>query len=592
MPILSKKPMRKAIKKPFKPPIQAKDKIDKILGKASLSQKGKAAETVDNDLNDSVCTTSTGISSRLNEPAIKKMYMDFTVNMSKQIISSTPLPSSQDVKDDDLANMSFKDHMLNVLNNSEPIGIVSDEEQKKDNCETSVSLSQEMLNRKDVKQAYMEFLHNETDNEDFDFMKNFKNTKPNKKIFSSFEMNEKDEQKKKTDVKPTRSKKPKKVPVEKGKRNESKVDKPEQIKEFAGNKESTPKEVTEKNKKQRKPRVQKKKTPEENKAKEKESLKKLETGKGKSSNKTLAKIKRADIDDQDSGVCTEESILKQISSEIDDVQVAGSHRKLHTRALSTISEESNVSSKQVANEQQILVCNNSLYDLGTVVWAKIEGYPWWPAMVDDDPDFGTHIWVEEGSKEPTWYHVAFFDTQVVTRAWVQPDRISAYNMPIITPNKCQKMYAARLKGSIKQAEQALEMSWSGRIAKYGFVVRYPHGVGDLQKEREKKQRQDKIKEEKRQRRKKIYLELLKKKVAKSHKNDERKKKKSLLRLYSTGVGEELQNCVDSMFNLQGKQGNIDEITEMLEMEIQNDIVSSNSQENISETSIDMLETAN
>nr|CAH7721540.1 unnamed protein product [Callosobruchus chinensis] len=494
--------MRKAIKKPFKPPIQAKDKIDKILGKASLSQKGKAAETVDNDLNDSVCTTSTGISSRLNEPAIKKMYMDFTVNMSKQIISSTPLPSSQDVKDDDLANMSFKDHMLNVLNNSEPIGMylcVSDEEQKKDNCETSVSLSQ-------------------TDNEDFDFMKNFKNTKPNKKIFSSFEMNEKDEQKKKT--------------VEKGKRNESKVDKPEQIKEFAGNKESTPKEVTEKNKKQRKPRVQKKKTPEENKAKEKESLKKLETGKG------------------------------------------------------------NVSSKQVANEQQILVCNNSLYDLGTVVWAKIEGYPWWPAMVDDDPDFGTHIWVEEGSKEPTWYHVAFFDTQVVTRAWVQPDRISAYNMPIITPNKCQKMYAARLKGSIKQAEQALEMSWSGRIAKYGFVVRYPHGVGDLQKEREKKQRQDKIKEEKRQRRKKIYLELLKKKVAKSHKNDERKKKKSLLRLYSTGVGEELQNCVDSMFNLQGKQGNIDEITEMLEMEIQNDIVSSNSQENISETSIDMLETAN
>nr|CAH7721541.1 unnamed protein product [Callosobruchus chinensis] len=373
--------MRKAIKKPFKPPIQAKDKIDKILGKASLSQKGKAAETVDNDLNDSVCTTSTGISSRLNEPAIKKMYMDFTVNMSKQIISSTPLPSSQDVKDDDLANMSFKDHMLNVLNNSEPIGMylcVSDEEQKKDNCETSVSLSQ-------------------TDNEDFDFMKNFKNTKPNKKIFSSFEMNEKDEQKKKT--------------VEKGKRNESKVDKPEQIKEFAGNKESTPKEVTEKNKKQRKPRVQKKKTPEENKAKEKESLKKLETGKG------------------------------------------------------------NVSSKQVANEQQILVCNNSLYDLGTVVWAKIEGYPWWPAMVDDDPDFGTHIWVEEGSKEPTWYHVAFFDTQVVTRAWVQPDRISAYNMPIITPNKCQKMYAARLKGSIKQAEQALEMSWSGRIAKYGFVVR-------------------------------------------------------------------------------------------------------------------------
>lgn len=25
------------------------------------------------------------------------------------------------------------------------------------------------------------------------------------------------------------------------------------------------------------------------------------------------------------------------------------------------------------------------YNAGSIVWAKINGYPWWPAMVDDCP---------------------------------------------------------------------------------------------------------------------------------------------------------------------------------------------------------------
>nr|CAI5826901.1 unnamed protein product [Callosobruchus analis] len=573
MPILSKRPMKKAIKKPFKPPVQTKDNIEKILGLESLSQKEKAAETVGNALNDSVSSTSTGISSRLNEPAIKKLYIDFTVNMSKQLMCSTPLPSSQEVKDDDLANMSFKDHMLNVLNNSqnEPIGVVFDEEQKKD---TVISLSQEMLNRKEVKQAYMEFLQNENDTEDFDFMKNFKKTKTVRKIFSSFEMNEKNKQKKKTDDIAAKSKNPKKLKEA----DKNKVNTTEQLKEDAKNKNPKTDVLSEKAKRQRKPRIQKEKISKENKTKETNSCKKLKTVK---TNKTLAKNKHDAITLQDSGVCSEETILKQVSSEIDNVQGVANHRKLHTRTLSTESEESNVSSTLRLSAKQILACENSLYDLGTVVWAKIGGYPWWPAMVDDDPDFETHIWVEENFKEPTWYHVTFFDTQVVTRAWVQPDRISAYNMPIITPNKCQKMFAARLKGSIKQAENAIEMSWSSRVAKYGFVVRYPHGVGDLDREREKKRKQDKIKEEKRQKHEETYLQLIRKRVAKSHKNvTEKKKKKNLLRLYSTEVDNELQNCVDSMFDLNGKGENMDEITkDILEMENQNNKVLSNSKEN-------------
>lgn len=35
-------------------------------------------------------------------------------------------------------------------------------------------------------------------------------------------------------------------------------------------------------------------------------------------------------------------------------------------------------------------CKNDLIDnkfnAGSIVWGKINGYPWWPAMVDDCPD--------------------------------------------------------------------------------------------------------------------------------------------------------------------------------------------------------------
>ncbi|VEN47825.1 unnamed protein product [Callosobruchus maculatus] len=374
--------------------------------------------------------------------------------------------------------------------------------------------------------------------------------------------------------------------------DKSKVKKAEQLKEVARNKEPKPDEATS-SQKQRKPRVRKEKTPKDKKEAT-NSSKKLETEKGKPSNEPLVKNKPKAAIDRDSGVCSKGSNLQQLSSETDDdVQVVTNHRKLHTRALSTSSEESNISSKFRVSEEQTLACGNSLYDLGTVVWAKIEGYPWWPAMVDDDPDFGTHIWVEENFKEPTWYHVTFFDTQVVTRAWVRPDHISAYNMPIVAANKCQKMFAARLKGSIKQAENAIEMSWSGRVAKYGFVVRYPNGVGDLKKQREEKRKQEKIAEAKRKRQKEKYMELIKKQVAKSNKGDvEKKKKNNLLRLYSSEVGKELQNCVDSMFDMKGKGEAINEITRMLTTENQNVNVPLDPKENINDTSIDILQMEN
>ena len=49
--------------------------------------------------------------------------------------------------------------------------------------------------------------------------------------------------------------------------------------------------------------------------------------------------------------------------------------------------------------------------LGDVVWAQLEGYPFWPGMLINDPDVGVHERAADA-------HVQFFDKRP-SRAWVK-----------------------------------------------------------------------------------------------------------------------------------------------------------------------------
>ncbi|KAK3706419.1 hypothetical protein QZH41_018633 [Actinostola sp. cb2023] len=37
---------------------------------------------------------------------------------------------------------------------------------------------------------------------------------------------------------------------------------------------------------------------------------------------------------------------------------------------------------------------------GSIVWAKVAGYPWWPGMMESDPDYGYYCETEENSRVP------------------------------------------------------------------------------------------------------------------------------------------------------------------------------------------------
>ena len=41
------------------------------------------------------------------------------------------------------------------------------------------------------------------------------------------------------------------------------------------------------------------------------------------------------------------------------------------------------------------------FTVGSLVWARMDGLPAWPAMVDDDPETGSISWTEGDIKQPS-----------------------------------------------------------------------------------------------------------------------------------------------------------------------------------------------
>jgi len=64
---------------------------------------------------------------------------------------------------------------------------------------------------------------------------------------------------------------------------------------------------------------------------------------------------------------------------------------------------------------ELLICAECQYKPGDVIWAKLEGYPWWPSLVCNHPKESTHL---RQSGRTCLVHVQFFD-KPPTRGWVK-----------------------------------------------------------------------------------------------------------------------------------------------------------------------------
>ncbi|XP_071946149.1 uncharacterized protein [Antedon mediterranea] len=114
------------------------------------------------------------------------------------------------------------------------------------------------------------------------------------------------------------------------------------------------------------------------------------------------------------------------------------------------------------------------FTVGTIVWAKLAGYPWWPAMVEEDPNVGEYFWlVDTWRTNPTDYHVVFLDKNI-SRAWVNRSFIKIFSGPN------QNLRCVKVKGKLFHqleeakltAVKAKTLPIKERIAAYGFSSHY------------------------------------------------------------------------------------------------------------------------
>ncbi|CAH8480153.1 unnamed protein product [Schistosoma turkestanicum] len=112
------------------------------------------------------------------------------------------------------------------------------------------------------------------------------------------------------------------------------------------------------------------------------------------------------------------------------------------------------------------------FSVGSVVWAKMQGYPDWPAMIYYN-NLGRYAEFDASSKEITYYYVVFLDPKCSTMSKVRAKRIhkfTAFNEMDLS--KIPKRYWRRLRAAGQEAENALLLSVKDRIATYGYNHKY------------------------------------------------------------------------------------------------------------------------
>ncbi|KAK3909410.1 Zinc finger CW-type PWWP domain protein 1 [Frankliniella fusca] len=119
------------------------------------------------------------------------------------------------------------------------------------------------------------------------------------------------------------------------------------------------------------------------------------------------------------------------------------------------------------------------YCPGSLVWARVPGYPWWPAMVDDDPDLEIFYWLNLFSDIPNWYHVVFFDDDrrsSCVRAWIPVERLM--KLEDLDEESIQNDgYQERVTEAYKKACTAKNLTMDDRLAQHSFAACYKGPIG-------------------------------------------------------------------------------------------------------------------
>ncbi|XP_045216870.2 DNA mismatch repair protein Msh6-like isoform X2 [Mercenaria mercenaria] len=105
------------------------------------------------------------------------------------------------------------------------------------------------------------------------------------------------------------------------------------------------------------------------------------------------------------------------------------------------------------------------YEVGDLLWCKLEGYPWWPSLICNHPTQNTHF---KGGKNPQ-VHVQFFDNPV-SRAWIKLKNCHEYKGSEDAQVQKGGMFHTNSAPVVKGAEAADEAMKLSREDRLGLVV--------------------------------------------------------------------------------------------------------------------------
>ncbi|XP_036910837.1 zinc finger CW-type PWWP domain protein 1 [Sturnira hondurensis] len=116
------------------------------------------------------------------------------------------------------------------------------------------------------------------------------------------------------------------------------------------------------------------------------------------------------------------------------------------------------------------------YIPGSIIWAKQYGYPWWPGMVECDPDLGEYfLFASHLDSLPSKYHVTFFG-ETVSRAWIPVNMLKNFqelSLELTGVKKCRnKDCSQKLRAAMIMAQEAEQISIQERVTLFGFWSRY------------------------------------------------------------------------------------------------------------------------
>ncbi|XP_065679388.1 lens epithelium-derived growth factor isoform X2 [Hydra vulgaris] len=138
---------------------------------------------------------------------------------------------------------------------------------------------------------------------------------------------------------------------------------------------------------------------------------------------------------------------------------------------------------------------------GDLVLGKMPGYPWWPGIIEDDPDFESFFDCQiRGDKEVISFHVTFFGKEA-SRAWLQKTSIANFDghekLEDLGPLSYQgKSFRKKVLEALKEATKALDMTNEKRLRKYAFMTRHKEGNAKIRSKSKEKKESITIKEKK------------------------------------------------------------------------------------------------